>query len=339
MSAANPFEGRTTTILGAREVLSLISMEETLEVQRRAFLAQARGRVTASPNAWLRLPEQERRRGWIKVLAGHEADSGSLGVKVLARFADNPPGANLGSLVLLFDDDNGFPLAIMDGVIITALRTGAGAGLATESLAADDATSVGLVGTGVVAWHSLEAIVAVRPSVRTLTVYSRSEQRRVEFADRAREQWGLQTSAVTTVDEATSGADIVITATNAPDPVVTSDHLTAGQHVNAMGIRTEIAPEALAKAWVIADGVDECISDGKFSTAIAAGHVGPEDLGPELGVVLADPSIGHDPGRISLFDSSGVAVQDVTMAQRIYELARERGVGTQIDLGFGVGAL
>ena len=339
MSDENPFAGRTTTVLGAREVLSLISMTETIEVQRGAFLAQAQGKVTASPNAWLRLPEQERRRGWIKVLAGHEAESGSLGVKVLARFADNPPGANLGSIVLLFDDDDGFPLAIMDGVIITALRTGAGAGLATEALAAADAKSVGLVGTGVVAWHSLDAIVAVRPSVRTLKVFSRSQQRRTEFAERASRELDLQALPVATVEEAVSGAEILITATNAPEPVVTADHLTAGQHVNAMGIRTEIAPEALAKAWVVADGVDECINDGKFSTAIAAGVVGAEDLGPELGVVLADRSLGHDPGRISLFDSSGVAVQDVTMARRIWELAKQRAVGTEIDLGFGAGAL
>lgn len=337
--STHPFAGRSTVVLGVPEVRALMSMADTMTVQRQAFVAQARGKVTASPNAWLRLPDQERRRGWIKVLAGHEAESGSLGVKVLARFADNPPGANLGSLVLLFDDDNGFPLAIMDGVVITALRTGAGAGLATEALADPAARTLGLVGTGVVAWHSLEAVLAVRPSIQDVVVYSRSSERRAEFAARVREELGVAAHHVATVDEAVADAEVLITATNAPEPVVFAEHLRPGQMVNAMGIRTEIAPDALGKCWIVADGREEAISDGKFSVALAAGAVSPDDLGPDLGAVLLGEGAGYDPARIALFDSSGVAVQDVTMARRIWELAEERGLGARIDLGLEQGAL
>lgn len=316
-----------------------MGMSEALQVQRDAFMAQAAGTVTASPNAWLRLPDQDRRRGWLKVLAGHESRTGSLGVKVLARFADNPPGANLGSLVLLFDDDNGFPLAIMDGVLITALRTGAGAGLATEALAAPDAVRIGMVGTGVVAWYSLVAAVTSRPDIRQIRVFSRSEERRRNFAARAASELGLLSEHVDTVDAAVRGCEVVITATNAPEPVLQPQHIEPGQHINAMGIRTEIAPDLLAKAWVVPDGAEEARNDGKFSVALAAGAVSASDLGPELGAVLADPDIGHDPGRISLFDSSGVAVQDVTMAHRLWQLAEDQGIGAQVDLGLGTGVL
>ena len=125
----NPFVGRHTRILGMEEVRKLLGMEEALEVQRKAFIALAEGRTVTAPNSWLRLPEE--RRGWLKLLAGHDATSAGLGVKVLARFPQNPSGANLGSLIMLFDNENGFPLAIMDGVYVTAARTGAGAGLAT----------------------------------------------------------------------------------------------------------------------------------------------------------------------------------------------------------------
>lgn len=339
MTGDHPFAGRRTRILSVHDVRSLLTMAESVEVQRQAFLAQAQGAVTASPNAWLRLPDQDRRRGWLKVLAGHEATSGSLGVKVLARFADNPPGSNLGSLVLLFDDDNGFPLAIMDGVLITALRTGAGAGLATEALAAPSPHRVGVVGTGVVAWYSLQAVLLARPSLREVVVYSRSENRRAELARRAADELGLSATPVATVEEATRDAEVLITGTNAPEPVVHAQHLTEGQHVNAMGIRSEISPEALARTWVIPDGVEEAVADGKFSVALAAGTVHRENLGPGLGAVLADPSAGHDPDRISLFDSSGVAVQDVTMARRLWELAEERGAGTEVDLGLEAGPL
>lgn len=339
MSSGHPFAGRRTRILGVEDVKSLVSIEDAITVQRQAFIAQAEGKATAAPNSWLRLPEQERRRGWLKVLAGHESSSGSLGVKVLARFADNPPGSNLGSLVLLFDDTNGFPLAVMDGVVITALRTGAGAGLATEVLAAPDAAVVGVVGTGVVAWYSLLAVVVTRPSVRQVCVYSRSESRRQKFANRAREELGLSAAPVTSVDHAVRDAQILITGTNAPTPVIEAEHLCPGQHVNAMGIRSEISPEALAKAWVVPDGVEEASNDGKFSVALRAGTVTRQDLGPEIGRVLADGTIGHDPERISLFDSSGVAVQDVTMARHLWEQAEKQGMGVEVDLGLESGPL
>ncbi|HEY8339087.1 MAG TPA: hypothetical protein VIK95_04420, partial [Egibacteraceae bacterium] len=176
----HPFAGRRTLVLSLPQVRDLVGMSDALAIQRDAFIAAARGSVRVSPNAWLRLPAPPRR--WLKLLAGHESRSGALGVKVLARFADNPPGANLGSLVLLFDDRDGFPLAVMDGVYLTGLRTGAGAGLATDLLAAPHATRVGLVGTGAVAWDSLRAVVTVRPRLASLRVFSRSASRREAFA-------------------------------------------------------------------------------------------------------------------------------------------------------------
>ena len=335
MTDPNPFVGRRTRVLSAGDVRSLIDMAKTLEVQRAAFTALAGGHVTTAPNSWLRLPEQQRRRGWLKLLAGHDASSHALGVKVLARFADNPPGANLGSLVVLFDDDNGFPLAIMDGVAITALRTGAGAGLATDVLAAPDAATLGVVGTGVVAWHSLHAVMLVRPSVRHVRVFSRSSDRRQAFAKRATAEFDVNAVPVESVGDAVAGAEVIITATNAPAPVLRWEHVEAGQHINAMGIKTEIDPSVLADVWVIPDGVDEAVDDGKFSTAIRAESAGRDDLGPQLGALLRDGSRRHDPSRVSLFDSSGVAVQDVAMARRLWELAERHAFGAEIDLGLG----
>lgn len=337
-SADHPFAGRRTRILSVPDVAGLLDMEEALRVQRDAFLALAAGRVTSAPNAWLRLPDQERRRGWLKLLAGHEADSGSLGVKVLARFADNPPGANLGSLVILFDDETGFPLALMDGVLITALRTGAGAGLASAALAKPGATGVGVVGTGVVAWYSLMAIARSCPDVASVKVFSRSEDRRQQFAARAHAELGLEAQDAGSVGDAVAGQDIVITGTNAPEPVLEASHLEPGQHINAMGIRTEISPKALAATWVVPDGVDEAVDDGKFSVALAAGTVTRSDLGPGLGQVLSAP-VPHESERITLFDSSGVAVQDVTMARRAWELAEDQGIGTVVDLGLDTGVI
>jgi len=330
--STHPFAGRSTRILGMREVAELIDVGEAIESQRAAFRSLAAGTVTSTPNLWLRLPDQERRRGWLKILAGHDSVTEALGVKVLARFADNPPGANLGGLILLFDEENGFPQAIVDAVLITGMRTGAGAGLATAALAAPDARQLGVVGTGVVAWHSIQATLLARPSIEFVTVYSRSAERREATAARIASELGVAARAVDTVERAVDGAEVLITATNSPEPILGLEHVSPGVHINAMGIRTELAPAVVAASWVVPDGVEEALADGKFSIALEAGAVSRESLGPQLGELL-DGSLHHRPGRTTLFDSSGVVVQDLALARRVLERAEAAGTGVLVDLG------
>jgi alanine dehydrogenase len=321
-----------TRILGMADVRRLLTVEDSIELQRQAFLALAAGQVTAAPNGWLRLPGDDR-RGWLKLLAAHDAASGGLGVKVLARFPNNPPGRNLGSLLLLFDDTDGTPLAVMDSVYITAVRTAAGAALATQVLARAGALSVAMIGTGALAWYSLLAHRHLVPALDEVRVYSRSQQRRAEFAQRAAVEVGVVVRPVGTVAEAVAGADVVVTATNSTEPVLRKEHLEPGQHINAIGIRTEISPDAVAACRVFGDGRAETLLDGKFSVALAAGAVREEDLGPSLGDVL-----GGGPGRsgadeITMFDSSGVAVQDIACAVHVWRAAVEQDAGTVVDLG------
>jgi ornithine cyclodeaminase/alanine dehydrogenase-like protein (mu-crystallin family) len=331
-ASEHPFAGRRTRVLGMNEVKALLDMEQAIEIQRAAFIAAASGHAVAAPNSWLRLPGGDR-RGWLKLLAGYDGDTSALGVKVLARFPDNPPGANLGSLLMLFDDRNGFPLAIMDSVYITALRTGAGAALAAEALASTDDRTVGLLGTGVVAWYSLLATRHTNPSLTELRVFSRSEDRREAFAARARDELDLDATAAATVEEAVQAAAVILTATNSSEPVLHERHVRPGALILAMGIRTEIAPELTARCIVVADGAEEAIADGKFSVAIAAGAVKDSDLGPSLGMILRDGPPSRGPDDVVMFDSSGIAIQDVTCARYVWERAEEGEVGTTVNLG------
>jgi alanine dehydrogenase len=329
VSSLGPRPG--TRVLGLREMREVLSLDDTIELQRRAFASQADGLATTAPNMWLRLPGE--RRAWLKILAGHDSASGALGVKVLARFPERGPGDNLASLLLLFDDEDGSPLAIMDAVYVTAVRTAAGAAIATEALARPDARRVGMLGTGTLAWYSVLAHRILCPQLDVLTVYSRSAERREALARRVEGELGIEARAVSTVEDAVEGADVIVTATNAPEPVLLAEHLRPGQHVCAIGIRSEIAADAIARCRVIGDGRDEAVGDGKFSTAIAAGTVSESDIGPELSLVLA----GREPGRIApdtitLFDSSGVAIQDVVCARHAWERAEADDIGTIITL-------
>lgn len=335
--AVHPFAGRLTRVLSVADLRALVSVEGAIETQREAFIAHAFGHVTASPNAWLRLPGEQ--RGWLKLLSGYQDDTGALGVKILARFPNNPPGANLGSLVVLFDSADGFPLAIMDGTYITAVRTGVGAGLATQVLAAPGAETVGLVGTGVVGWYSLQAVSKMMPHLKSVRIFSRSEDRREGLAGRVRAELGLAACPVDSVDRATDDADILITATNSPTPVLNLSHLRPGQHVNAMGIRSEVAAEVMGTAYVVPDGRQEAIADGKVAAALAAGLLTADQLGDELGVLLSRGVSRYRQDRTTVFDSSGIAVQDVAMARQVFMEAEQRGLGVSVDLGLALGPL
>ena len=319
----------STLVLGYDEVRSLLDVPTVLEQQRKVFIDLTEERATISPNLWLRPPLKT--RGWLKILAGHEPKSGALGSKIIARFPENPPGTNLGSFIVLFDDASGFPVAIVDGVYITALKTAAGAALATEVLARSDARTVGVVGSGVLAWWSLAFFAVGCPSLKTVCVYSRAQSRREDFATRAHEELGYDAHSVASVEEATRDADVIVTATNSPNPVLLEKHVHSGQHINAMGIRSEIAPDVMAAATVFPDGRSESLADGKFSEAVASGAARVDDLGPTLGEVLS----GSQPGRssdseITIFDSSGVAIQDLVCAQAAVKLARAAGIGTEV---------
>jgi alanine dehydrogenase len=319
----------STLVLGYDEVSSLLDVRTVLEQQRRVFIELAQGRATISPNLWLRPPLES--RGWLKILAGYDPESRALGSKIVARFPENPPGSNLGAFIVLFDDTSGFPVAIVDGVYITALKTASGAALATEVLARGDAKSVGVVGSGVLAWWSLAFIAVACPALRAVSIYSRSPQRREAFAARGHDELGYDTYPVTSVEEATRDADVIVTATNSPDRVLLKEHIRPGQHINAMGIRSEIAPEVMAVAKVFPDGRSESLADGKFSEAVATGAAKVDDLGPSLGDLLSGRKQGRsDDNEITLFDSSGVAIQDLVCAQAAVELARAAGVGTEV---------
>jgi ornithine cyclodeaminase/alanine dehydrogenase-like protein (mu-crystallin family) len=327
------FAGRKTLIISMAEIKALMSMRECIDIQSAVFQRSSSGEAVVAPNTWLRLKDGTR---WMKLLAGYVGGGAAeaMGMKVLARFPKNPPGMNIGSIVTLFDPNDGFPLAIMDGVYFTAARTGAAGGLSCLYCARKNSKRVGILGSGVQARFNLYALRELLPQVDQGFVFSRSERSRVGFVERMQRETGIALQPVASVEGAVSDADIIITATNSPQPVLLRKHLRPGQHIVAVGIKTEIEPSILKAARVIGDGVQTAKEDGKFSVALKLGVVDESDLTIEIGDVIADKAVGRQNDQeITLFDSSGLAVQDVICAQYVYEKARQIRVGNSIDLG------
>jgi alanine dehydrogenase len=320
---------RATRILSAADVRRLLDLPTVVELQRAAFLATCDGRAEMAPNAWLHAARAQRR---VKLLAAHEADADALVVKAVAR--STAPGAGgSGSVLLLFDGHDGHPRAVIEGGELTLRRTAASAALATGALAGERARRLAVIGAGPLAWTCLEALLLVRPALTEMRVHARRPEARERFAACARTVHGVAASAHATPAAALAGADVVVTATTAAAPALGRADLRPGQHVNAMGSRSEIAPEAVAAAIVIPDLPEAAVVEGAFSLALERGAVRREELGPSLGEVLA----GRAPGRrdaddVTLFDSSGVAIQDAKCAVELLRRAEACGAGTLVHL-------
>jgi len=310
-------------------------MGECIRLQESAFRSLSTGDAYSSDNAWLRMEEFG---GWIKLLAGCITSQEVAGVKALARNPGLPSGGNLVGLVLLYDARKNQLLAIMDAVHITAVRTGAGGGLAARYLARRDARVVGVLGSGVQARMNLEALVLEYPELTDARVYSRTEANRNAFIGEMEARTGLTIAGCDDPEAAVKGADIVVTATNSSTPVLQRSWLRPGTCILMMGIKTEVAPECFAGGKIVVDDIDIAVADGKIAGAVKTGRLAHEDIHADLASVVR----AAKPGRvaddeITFFDSSGVAAQDIVCASYCYHRAKEVGLGLDVVLEGSVG--
>jgi ornithine cyclodeaminase/alanine dehydrogenase-like protein (mu-crystallin family) len=237
--------------------------------------------------------------------------------------------------VLLVDTVTGSPLAMMDSITLTAIRTAATAALAAGYGARPDSRTAAIIGCGAQAGYQLDAFKA-RFALSDVRAFDLDRARAEGFAARVASP-DMAVTAVSSIADAVAGADIVITCTTAKQPVLTADMPLAGAFVAAMGAdnpeKSEIAPDLLARARLLVDDIEACASGGDLFHAIRAGTVTREHVQADL----ADLAAGRKPGRtrpdeIVVFDSTGSGVQDVAVAQAAYQAALVSGAGFRFDL-------
>ncbi|WP_224449502.1 ornithine cyclodeaminase family protein [Haloprofundus salilacus] len=237
----------------------------------------------------------------------------------------------------LFDAESGEPLALLDGASMNPFKTGAAGGVAVDALAREDAESVAIIGSGAQARGQLRAVAAVR-DLDTVWVYSPTKENRESFAGEMDRLLDASVAAVASSAAAVEGADVVVTATNASEPVFDGDLLEPGTHVTAMGQyspnKREVDATTVERSKYVLDLRARATQDaGSFLHAVEEGVVTEDHVYAELGEVVA----GEVPGReddeeITLFDSGGTGIETVAAAHMLYEKAREEGLGTTLDL-------
>jgi len=323
-------------IVNQREVPELIPMAECIDVMADALAALTRGDSVMPLRGMARLPDQVGLLAWMPSLL---PAAGVMGIKVITVFPNE--GTEFEShqgAVLLFEAERGRLLAIVDASEVTAIRTAAVSGLATRLLAREDAEDLGILGSGTQARTNLEAMLAVR-NIQHVRVWSRHAEHAQSFAERESRRHGISVEASATARQAVEGAGIVCTTTSSTEPVLEGRWLSPGTHVNAVGFSgptgRELDTEAIVRARLFADRRESILNEaGDFLIPKSEGAVGDDHVVGELGdVVLGKVEGRTSPEEVTVFESLGLAIEDLAAVQHVYRRAQETGKGTRVELG------
>ena len=316
-----------TLLLTEKHVTELLDIQTAIAAVEEVLRDQAEGQATNRPRYRVAMPASQ-----LHVMAAGDRRLGVCGLKV---YTASRKGTRF--LVLLYDAESGDLLAMIEADRLGQMRTGAASGVATKHMARESADTLGVYGTGWQAESQMMAVCAVR-QIRTIKVYGRNAERRAAFARRMTAILRTEILAVESPEQAARGCSIIVTATSAREPVLTGEWIEPGTHLNVVGSnflsKAEIDVETIRRASVIGvDSIEQSkIEAGDLMPAIERGVISWESV-TELGRIVA----GRDRGRMSddditLFKSNGIALEDISTALRVYNLARERGVGEQIEL-------
>ena len=317
------------SILSASDVRAALPMPKAIDAMRHAYSQLSAGKAIAPPRQHISTD-----KGVTLIMPAHLPERSEFGIKVVSVYDDNP-SLNLSRItatVLVLDPATGTPKAFMDGASLTAIRTGAGGGVAADLLARKDAKTVGLFGAGVQARAQLQAVLAVR-DITSVNLISRTQTSARQLATEILEWTAApDINLVSTPQQVVADADIVICATTSATPLFDGHALQSGTHITAVGT---FVPEKREVDTTTIRRADRIVVDSREACLEEAGDliVPNARIDAEIGEIVN----GDKPGRqsddeITLFKSVGVAVQDAVAAAVVLAAAETNGLGTLVDM-------
>ena len=310
-------------------------MREAVDLMKVAFRELSAGRAVVPHRTGMEMPGGE---GRALLMPVYMPESGQFAVKLVSLFRNNPAKGlpYIQALLILLDATSGEPLALMDGGYLTALRTGAATGLATDFLARKGASTLMIFGAGAQSRLQIEGVCAVR-TIQHAFIYDPNRERAERFREEMKERVPCEIR-VARSPGAAAEADIICTATTSEQPVLDDSDINPGVHINAVGAyrpeMCEIPAQTVARALVVVDSRPSTMSEaGDIIQAVAAGNFRSEDIHAEIGEIVAGTRTGRrSEAEITLFKSVGNASQDLVTAGRALENAQRLGLGTTLTL-------
>lgn len=311
-----------TLILGKQDISSIINMKKCIDLCEKAFVLTTEGKVNHHPRTWL-----GSNYGGLLGTAYVEGED-YLTLKLLTKGVQ---------VILLVDYTEGVSV-LMDGGLITDLRTGAGGAISARYLAKEGAETVGVLGSGSVATFALQALCE-EFDVRLAKVYSRTRANREKYAQTMGKALGIDVIAAPTSKEVVRDMDIIVTATKAVKPVLIDEDVSEGAHICALGNPPEVDPRLFLRCKIYLELNSQSKREGKLSNAIRAGVISENAVFPELGEVILGKTEGRtSPRDITLFDCQGLIAQDAVSAWEAYSELKKQGRGIWVDMDIGQGA-
>lgn len=316
-----------TLLLDREAVDANAQMGEVIGAVSEAFVAYERGDAQMPAKSYIELSQYN---GDFRSMPAY-MDAGewdAAGIKWVNVHPDNPEKFDLPTVLgtmIYSDPENAVPLAIMDGAELTMKRTGAAAAVATDHLAIEGASSLGLVGAGVQSYTQLEAIAEIRP-IEEVVIADVDDEAIGRFIEAFEDRFNLRSGSI---GEA-AACDVLSTVTPSTEPLVSHSDLASHTHINAMGAdaaaKQELDPDILREGTLVIDDYDQTTHSGEISIPYSEEIIDDSDIDSAVGEIV----VGEKPGRtsadeVTVFDSTGLAIQDVATAHVVYEHAREVG--------------
>ncbi len=325
-----------TLLLSLKDVESLLSMKQVIESVTDGYRAFDESKVQQPDIVSLEMPQHN---GETDIKSCYNKMNETVSVKIASGFYDNGKVNGLPSMigaVLLFDGTTGALLCVMDGSLITDIRTGAAGAVSCRLLARKDSKTIAVFGGGGQARMQVYGICAVMDNIEKINVYSEFPEELFRYKADVEKETGKQVIICSTPEEAMKDADIAVSATPSKHWLVSGELVRPGTHIVAVGAdmagKNEWDPEVFGKAKIVNDSKAQCLSRGETRNAVVSGVIARDDVYAEIGEILNGKKAGREnDDEITIFDTTGMAVQDNVTAAGVYEAALEKGIGTYFE--------
>ena len=326
-----------TLILNRTDVGKILTMEKAIEVLESAF-SELSDKTAEMPPRTVILDNEK--NGWLGYMPAYLHSKGQLGIKAVSVYKDNARKFDLPTTIgtiLVQDNNTGEVVSIMDGGLLTGIRTGASAGVATKYLARKNSKVGGILGTGVMARNQ---IIAMNSSseVETILVYSKNNiDQRNKFVSEFNESLSKEVIVASSTEDLVKNSDIVTLITSSVEPVVNYKWWKRGVHINAIGSHApsvrELDSDTVINSKLVCDDIDSCLNEaGDIQIPIEEGKFSSQKIYGDIGSVISGKLKGREnDDEITLFKSVGLAIQDISCASFVYESAKKNNLGEEVN--------
>ncbi|AOV08002.1 ornithine cyclodeaminase family protein [Sporosarcina ureilytica] len=315
-----------TIILMKNQIEKVLEWEDVIGSVEEAYKQFSDEKVILPPVISF---EVEKYSGEIDIKSGYDLIDDVVGVKIASGYANNTENYGIPNglaTIILIDVRNGVPFAIMEGGLITDMRTGAAGAVSVKYLANPFSDKVAIIGTGIIARMQLEALSKVI-QLKEVFVWGRNDENTKRYIKDMQKKIPLNYTAFTDLEQCVKKADIIITTTSSKEALIQSDWVKPGTHIACIGAdmpgKKELDPTLFERATIVVDSIEQCIERGEVQHAINNGIVSEKNLN-EIGEVI----LGNKQGRksesdVTIFDSTGLSIQDITTAKKVVAVLKD----------------